>query len=55
MSRLASEEVARKARWFNAGWAELVLANVALLCALGNTVRFLAGILIPSVGLGGTP
>ena len=55
MSRLATEEVARRARWFNAGWAELVLANVALLCALGNTVRFLAGILIPSVGLGGTP
>jgi len=55
MQRLASHELARSPRWFDAGWVELALANAALLCALVNTVRFLAGVLIPSVSLGATP
>jgi hypothetical protein len=55
MSRLAAHELARSPRWFDAGWFELALANAALLCALLNTVRFLAGVLIPSVSLGATP
>ena len=55
MSRLTAFEVAGSRRWINAGWAELALANVALICALVNTVRFLASVLIPSVSLGGTP
>jgi hypothetical protein len=55
MSQLAALEVARSSRWFNAGWVELALANAALVCALVNTLRFLAGVLIPSVSLGGTP
>src|SRR5882724_11107483 len=46
MTRLTTHEVPRSTRWFNAGWAELALANVALLCALVNTLRFLAGVLI---------
>jgi hypothetical protein len=55
MSRLAAHEVTRPRRWFDAGWVELALANVALICALLNTVRFLAGVLVPTVSLGGTP
>jgi hypothetical protein len=55
MNRLPAHELARSPRWFDAGWVELALANVALICALLNTVRFLAGVLIPSVSLGGTP
>jgi hypothetical protein len=55
MSELAAHEVARPRRWLEAGWVELTLANVALICAVLNTARFLAGVLIPSVGLGGTP
>lgn len=55
MSRLAAPELARAPRWFEARWVEVALANVALVCALVNTVRFLAGILIPSVSLGGVP
>ena len=55
MSRLDTLEVARPTAWFNTGWAELALANVALICALVNTVRFLAGVLIPSISLGATP
>jgi hypothetical protein len=55
MSRLGTPEVARGARWFDAGWAELALVNVAFVCALLNAARFVAGVLIPSVSLGGTP
>jgi len=55
MSRLAAPEAVRAPRWFEARWVEVALANVALVCALVNTVRFLAGILIPSVSLGGVP
>jgi len=55
MSRIAEQEAPRSKRWFHAGWAELALANAALACALLNTLRFLANILIPSVSLGGTP
>jgi hypothetical protein len=55
MSQLAAHEAARAPRWFDAGWFELALANVALVCALLNTVRFLAGVLIPSVSLGAAP
>jgi hypothetical protein len=55
MSQLAAHQVARSPRWFNASWFELALANVALVCALLNTVRFLAGVLIPSVSLGAAP
>jgi hypothetical protein len=55
MSRLAALEVDPSKRWFDARWAELALANVALLCALLNTVRFLAGILVPTVSFGGAP
>ena len=55
MNRLPAYELARSPRWFDAGWVELALANVALIGALLNTVRFLAGVLIPSVSLGGTP
>ena len=55
MSRLLSHEPARAPRWFDAGWVELALANAALLCALVNTMRFLAGVLIPTVSLGARP
>jgi hypothetical protein len=55
MSRLAALEDPRSKRWFDARWAELALANVAWLCALLNTVRFLAGVLIPTVSFGGAP
>jgi hypothetical protein len=55
MSRLAANESARSPSWFDARWFELALANVALLCALLNTVRFLAGVLVPSVSLGAAP
>ena len=55
MSRLVTHEVARRVRWFNAGWAELAFTHFALICALVNAVRFLAGVLIPSVALGGSP
>ncbi|MEO7035444.1 MAG: hypothetical protein ABI548_16070 [Polyangiaceae bacterium] len=55
ISRLAGHEVARSPRWFNACWVELAFANLALACALLNTVRFLAGVLIPTVSLGATP
>jgi len=55
MSRIALLEGARARRWFDARWVELALTNAALVCALVNTVRFLASVLIPSVSLGGTP
>lgn len=55
MSRISERAVATSPPWFNAGWVELALANVALICALVNTVRFLAGVLIPSASLGATP
>jgi anti-sigma factor RsiW len=55
MSRIAVLESVRPNRWFDAHWAQLALANAALVCALVNTVRFLASVLIPSVSLGGTP
>jgi hypothetical protein len=55
MNALAAHEVARSPRWFDAGWVELALTNVALLCAVLNTARFLAGVLIPSVSLGAMP
>jgi hypothetical protein len=55
MSRLVALEEAPSKRWFDGPFAELALANVALLCALLNTVRFLAGILIPTVSFGGAP
>jgi len=55
MSRLPSHEVARAPRWFDARWVELALANAALVCALVNTVRFLAGVLVPTASLGATP
>lgn len=57
MNELATHDVARSPRsprWFDASWVELALANAALLCAVLNTARFLAGVLIPSVSLGGT-
>jgi len=53
MGRIAAAAVAP--RWFDARWFELALANVALVCAAVNAVRFLAGVLIPSVSLGVTP
>jgi hypothetical protein len=34
---------------------EFALANVALVCALLNTLRFLAAVPIPSVSLGAAP
>lgn len=55
MISLAALEDAPSRRWFDARWAELALANVALLCALLNTVRFFAGILIPTASFGGAP
>lgn len=55
MSRIAALEAARSGRWFDAHWVELALTQAALVCALVNTVRFLAGVLIPSVSLGGAP
>jgi hypothetical protein len=55
MNELLAHEVARSRRWFDAGWVELALANVALICAVLNTARFLAGVLIPAVSLGATP
>jgi hypothetical protein len=55
MNELAAQDVARSPRWFEAGWVELALANVALLCAVLNTARFLAGVLIPGVSLGAAP
>jgi len=55
MTRIAVLEGERSRRWFDARWVELGLTNAALVCALVNTVRFLASVLIPSVSLGGTP
>jgi len=55
MNRLASHELRRAPRWVDASWVELALANAALVCGLVNTVRFLAGVLIPSASLGATP
>lgn len=55
MSRIAAVEPVHAPRWFEARWFELALANVALVCALVNTVRFVAGVLIPSVSLGVSP
>ena len=55
MMRIAEQESGRSRRWFEARWFELALTNAALICAVVNTVRFLAGVLIPSVSLGGTP
>ena len=55
MSRLPAQELTRSPRWFEARWFELALANAALACALLNTLRFLAGVLIPNVSLGATP
>lgn len=55
MSRIAQPELAHAPRWFEARWVELALANVALVCALVNAVRFVAGVLIPTVSLGVTP
>jgi hypothetical protein len=55
MSRIAVLEGKRSGRWFDARWVELALTNAALVCALVNTVRFLASVLIPSVSLGGVP
>lgn len=55
MNRLEVLQGERSRRWFDARWVELGLANAALVCALVNTVRFLASVLIPSVSLGGTP
>ena len=55
MVRIAELEGARSRRWFDAHWVELALTNAALVCALVNTVRFLASVLIPTVSLGGTP
>ena len=55
MVRIAELEGARSRRWFEARWVELALTNAAVFCALLNTVRFLASVLIPSVSLGGTP
>jgi hypothetical protein len=55
MNELAAHEAARPPRWFDAVWVEVALANVALICAVLNTARFLASVLIPSVGLGATP
>ena len=52
MNELATHDVTRSPRWFDASWVELALANAALLCAVLNTARFLAGVLIPSVSLG---
>jgi hypothetical protein len=53
MNELATHDVVtRSPRWFDASWVELALANAALLCAVLNTARFLAGVLIPSVSLG---
>jgi len=55
MGRLTELEVARSPRWFNARWVELAFDNVALVCAVVNTVRFLAGVLIANFSLGATP
>ena len=55
MIRLAAPERARSRPWFESRWVEFALAHVALTCALVNAVRFLAGVLIPSVSLGVTP
>ena len=55
MSRLPDLELARSPRWFNARWVELAFANVALVCAVVNTLRFLAGVLIANFSLGATP
>jgi hypothetical protein len=53
--RLAAQEGARSKRWLDTSWAEIAFANLALFCALLNTLHFLAGVLIPTVSLGGTP
>jgi hypothetical protein len=55
MNELLAHEAARSRRWFDASWVELALANVALICAVLNTIRFLAGVLIPGVSLGASP
>lgn len=55
MSQIAALEVTRSRRWFDARWVEFALTNLALACAVVNAVRFLAGVLIPSVSLGGAP
>ena len=55
MNELLEHEVARPRRWFDAGWVELALANVALICAVLNTARFLAGVLVPTISLGAAP
>ena len=55
MLRIAAAEPLHAPRWFDARWFELALANAALICAVVNTLRFLAGVLVPSVSLGGTP
>jgi len=55
MSRIAELPMTRSRRWFDARWVEFALTNVALACAVVNAVRFLAGVLIPSVSLGGAP
>jgi len=55
MSRLAKDEPARPKRRFDGNWTELAFAGAAMGCAVLNTVRFLAGILLPTVSLGGTP
>ncbi|HYP77668.1 MAG TPA: hypothetical protein VER12_16975 [Polyangiaceae bacterium] len=55
MHRLSASQSIPARSWLDAPWVELALANAALVCALVNAVRFLAGVLLPSVSLGGTP
>jgi len=55
MCQIAAHPRVESRPWFEAGWVQFALVNVALAGALLNVVRFLASVLVPSVSLGGAP
>ncbi len=55
MVMVSAAEVTAPIRWFERPWAQVALAQAGAGFAIFNLLRFFGGILVPSIGLGGTP
>jgi hypothetical protein len=55
MALIADDEARAPLRWFERRWIQIAFAHAAAACALFNVARFVMGIFVSNVALGGTP
>ena len=55
MALIAEDDAPASARWFERRWIQIAFAHAAAACALFNVARFVMGIFVSNVALGGTP